>query len=346
MIEAHDPAPPMFNLYFKHPDPIFTEADAQIYSSHKESDLKSPFRLVLLPFQFFVDPERSSFLEFGVSAMVLLIYVPVLFLLVLFCYRRRFLLGLFSFEKRFRAPANFLYLSVAVTYLALPWLYNAEGRHALHWYPALAAWVGVGITLFCMGADRLWDSRLAVGVTRTATVVFCCALIVPNPTHSSVGFYRNYYARTLDFVRLRGNRARYLEKNLTAYLASKAVMETLVSENRAKTHVLVLGVNLHFYFRKNAKIISVGDYFGPARYSDLFAEVGKLQGCLSYLSRLDISTVITRSSWRDAWWPSFYAKFRALLRNCGYTEYRCGEAKIAIFLKSDIKPNWKLHPVP
>jgi hypothetical protein len=335
LIEAHDPTPPIFNLYFKHPDPIHTQADAEIYSSHTQSDLKKPLSLVLLPFQFFIDPERSPFLEFGVSAMVLLVLAPLLFLLVLFCYR-----------KRCRAPDNFLYLSVAVAYLASPWFYNANGRHALHWCPALAAWVGVGITLLYMRADRLWDSRLAMGMTRTATAIFCCALIVPSPTRKSVQFYRDYYARTLNFVRLRGNRERYLAKNLTGYLAGRAVMETLMSENREKTHVLALGVNLHFYFRKNARIISVGDYFGPARYSDLFAEVREARGCPSYLDRLDISTVITWSPRKETWWPDFYAKFRPLLRNCGYAEYRCGEERVAIFLKSDIKPNWRLHPVP
>jgi hypothetical protein len=29
-----------------------------------------------------------------------------------------------------------------------------------------------------------------------------------------------------------------------------------------------------------------------------------------------------------------------------FAEYRCGEERVAIFLKSDIKPNWRLHPVP
>jgi len=48
----------------------------------------------------------------------------------------------------------------------------------------------------------------------------------------------------------------------------------------------------------------------------------------------------------ETWWAEFYAKFRTLLRNTGYAEYRCGEERVAIFLKNDIKPNWRLHPVP
>ena len=59
--EAHDPAPPIFNSYFKHPDPIFTQADARIYSTGKESDLRNPLRLLLLPFQVLHRSGAASF---------------------------------------------------------------------------------------------------------------------------------------------------------------------------------------------------------------------------------------------------------------------------------------------
>jgi hypothetical protein len=332
--EAHDPAPPILNLYFKHPDPIFTQADAGIYSTGKESDLKRPLRLLLLPFQNFIGPRQPPFRGHGVSATFLLVYAPVVFLLALFCYR-----------KRCHAPEGFVYLSVAAAYLALPWFYNADGRHALHWYPVLVAWVGVVISIICFRADRLWGSRLATW-TRTATAAFCCVLIVPSPTRASVKFYRKYYVATSDFADLGADRKRYLAKNVRGYRAVEAVIKTLKSEHKQQTHVLALRDNLHFYFRKNANIISVGDYFGPARYGDLFEEVSKGDGCLSYLTRLNISAVITRPSLRDTWWPKFYPKFRARRRDCGYTEYSCGENNVAIFLKSDIKPHVNLQPVP
>ena len=45
-------------------------------------------------------------------------------------------------------------------------------------------------------------------------------------------------------------------------------------------------------------------------------------------------------------WDRFYAKFRTRLRDYNYIEYRCGEQNVAIFLKSDIKPDPSLQPVP
>ena len=146
-----------------------------------------------------------------------------------------------------------------------------------------------------------------------------------------------------------GDRNRYLEKNVRGYQAVEAVIKTLVSEHKQHTHVLVMEQMPlpHFQFRKNANIISVGDWFGPARYWDLYAEVTQTEDCSSYLTRLDISAVISKTPpGRNPWWDRFYAKFRTCLRDCNYIEYRCGDQNIAIFLKSDIKPDASLHPVP
>jgi len=183
---------------------------------------------------------------------------------------------------------------------------------------------------------------------RVATAAFCCALIVPSPTHASVEFYRNYYLATSEFAHMGGDRKRYLEKNVRGYRAVEAVIKTLVSEHKQQTHVLAMeGLNPQFHFRKNANIISVGDWFGPVRYWDLYSEVTEGEGCLSHLTRLDISAVISQTpAGRRPWRDRFYAKFRTRLRDCNYIEYRCGEQDIAIFLKSDIKPHASLQPVP
>jgi len=332
--ETHDPAPPIFNFYFKHPDPIFTQADTGIYSPGKEPNLKNPLRLLLLPFQYFIGAGQPLFGPYGVSATFLLIYAPLVFLLLLFCCR-----------KRCHAPNGLVYLSVAVAYLALPWFYNPEPRHALHWYPVLVAWVGVGISSIYLRANTVVNTRLATW-TRIATAVFCCALILPSPTHASVAFYRQYYAATSEFAALGGDRQLYLEKNVPGYRAVRAVIKTLKSGHKQQTHVLALMIDLQFYFRKNGNIISVGDYFGPARYGDLFKEVSQDDGCLSYLNRLNVSAVITQSSLGDKWWPIFYARFRTRLKDCGYIEYRCGKKNVAVFLKSDIKPHISLQPAP
>jgi len=336
--EAHDPTPPMFNLLFDHPDPIFSQADAGwIYLTGKESDLTNPVRLLSLPFQYFIGPGQAPFGRDGVSAAILLLYAPVVFLLVLLCCR-----------KRWHVPRSFIYLSVAVPYLAIPWFYNADGRHALHWYPVLVAWSGVVISFIYFRAVRHWGSRRAIWVG-IATAAFCGVLIVPSPIAGSVDFYRNYYRETSEFADLGGDRKGYLEKNVRGYQAGEAVIKTLLSEHKQQTHVFAMqGIPPpHFQFRKNANIKSVGDWFGPARYWDLYGEVNEGEGCLPYLTRLDISAVISKTPPGPyPWWDRFYAQFRTCLRDHNYIEYRCGEQNVAIFLKSDIKPHASLQPVP
>jgi hypothetical protein len=328
----------MFNLLFGHPDPIFSQSDAGwIYLTGKESDLSNPVGLLALPVQYFIGPGRPPFGQDGVSAAILLLYAPVVFLLVLLCYR-----------KRWHVSRRFIYLSVAVPYLAIPWFYNADGRHALHWYPVLVAWIGVVISFIYLRAVRHWGSRRATWIG-IATAAFCCVLIVPSPTHGSVDFYRNYYRETSKFSDLGGDRKRYLERNVRGYQAGEAVIKTLLSEHKQQTHVLAMtGITPpHFQFRKNANIKSLGDWFGPARYWDLYSEVNEDKGCLSYLPRLDVSAVISKTPpSRSPWWDRFYEEFRRCLRDHNYIEYRCGEQNVAIFLKSDIKPDASLQPVP
>jgi hypothetical protein len=342
LIAAHDPAPPIFNFYFNRPDPVFTKADANLYIGDTITD-RRPLHLLLLPFQFFADPTSESFREWGISAMIVLLYAPILFLGV-----QPF------FWQRWRTPHRLTYLSAAVTYLAFPWFFSSLGRYLLHWYPALAAWVGVVVSQVCVRADALWNSHLAIWTMRVATVALCGALIIPSLSlftpaskRAPLWLYRDYYAATFDLSRLGGDRERYLKKHLPGYLASEAVIETLASEHKKQTRVLALGTQrLHFYFRKKANIVSVGDHFGPARYQDLFLELDDSDSCLPYLTRLDISAVIIPPfQKRRAWWERFYWKFWARLRQCGYKEYRCGEKDIAIFLRSDIKPSRRLDPV-
>jgi hypothetical protein len=332
-IEVHDPVPPILSSYFKYPDAIYSSADARIYTGDTFTE-REPLHLVLLPFRFFTDPESRNFREWGVSAMVLLVYAPILFLIAQLCLR-----GIW------RPPGGVVYLSVAVAYLTLPWLLSSLGRYSLHWYPTFAAWLGVIISHIRARAQAAWNSRLAIWITHVATVAFCGALIYPTPTEGCRRFYRSYYTGTLPLFGSSTELRAYLKKNLTGYLASQAVIETLAFNQKKSSRVLALYTEpLAFYFRK-AKIISVGDYFGPARYSDLFKAVER-GDCLPYLTRLDISAVIVTPS-TASWWPSLYEKFRTQLKEDGFIEYRSGEEQIPIFLRSDIKPTRKLkHMMP
>ncbi len=325
-IEAGDPAPPIFNFYFNHPDPIFSQADARIYVADTLTD-SHPLHLLLLPFQFFTDPESQNFRETGVNGMALAIYALVLFLLVQLTFRRSW-----------RPTDQLIFLSVATAYLLSPWFFSSLGRYSLHWYPTFAAWVGVIVSQLSARAGERVNSRLAIWIGRTATAVFCFALIWPTPTVGCMRFYRNYFAETFHLSHARHQWRGYLEKILPGYLASQAVIGTLVSNRKENSRVLALLTEyLAFYFRQ-AKIVSVGDYFGPAGYGDLFRDVNKGND-LPYLTRLDISAVIVQVRRSELWWSPFSNRFRAQLKNNRFKEYRYSDKNVAIFLRDDINPS-------
>ena len=331
LFEAHDPTPPVFNMLFKHPDPIFKD-DPFPYTADTMTERK-PFHLLLLPFRFFTYPQSENFREWGITAMILLLYAPILFLLVQGCWR-----------DRWRAPPRLIYLSLAAAYLPLPWLFSSLGRYALHWYPVLAAWVGVMVSDICARVETLWSSRSTTSITRTVTAIFCTALIIPSPARSSKRFYSDYYGITRSLLGSDTNLKDYLKKDLSGYLASQAVIATLVSNQKTNTKVLLLPgvVGLTFYFRK-ANMITLGDYTGPAGYMELWT--GVEQGnCLPYLTRLDVSVVIVQPHHQEAWWPRFYDPFRSQLKEYGFREYRTAERNVAIFLRGDIHASRKLLP--
>src|SRR5436309_4279318 len=333
LFEAHDPTPPVFNFFFKQPDPIFTTADGLPYTADTITE-HEPFHLLLLPFRFFTDPQSKNFRESGITALILLLYAPTLFLVVQVCL-----------WNRWRAPPGLIYLSLVVAYLAFPWLFSSLGRYCLHWYPVLGAWVGVIFSDVCAQTENFWNSRSATSINRTLTAVFCTALIIPSPSQACMHFYRNYYALTASLLRSHIALQAYVKKNLIGYSASEAVIATLVSNQKTNTRILlspdVLG--LIFYFRK-AKIIAVGDYFGPARYKELWKEVEQ-GNCSSYLSRLDISAVIVTPLHEELWWSPLYDKFQSQLKQNGFREFRTSERNVVVFLRGDIHPSPELLPL-
>jgi hypothetical protein len=330
-IDCRDPIPPVLNFYFNHPDPIFTStrADNQLYTAGVILE-RQPLQLLLQPFRFFTHPESPHFLEIGANAMILLLYGPALFLF-----------GVPYLRKRCPSSEGVNYVSASVVYLTFPWLFSSAGRHSLHWFPVLAAWVGIVIAHFYAWALTTWHSPWQKRLTRLVTTVFCCSLLFPTPSRGSMRFYQDYYGTIASLFRSGDDLQDYLQKHLNGYSAGQAVTATLVSNQKSNTKVLLFPEvgGLTYYFRE-AKIISVGDYFGPASYVDLARNI--LDGnCLPYLSRLDISAIIIQPSL----WPSFYDIFQAQLEDRGFREFGYSKDNVSIFLRSDINPNAELIPV-
>jgi hypothetical protein len=327
LIATGDPVPPLFNTWFHHSDPVYTAADMELYSRDFRAP-RDPIHLLLLPFRFFADPESKDFGEWGVSAMVVLLYAPMIFLI-----------AQLSPDWRRRSPPQLVYLSAALTYLVVPWFFSSAGRHALHWYPVLAAWLGAVVSYLSGQAEARWSSPPARLSWRLAEVIFCCAVICPLPSHAALFFYRSYDRDTAAISASREQLKFFVKNHVRAYREARAVIEALRPQHR-KDRVFVFGRGTPPLYFRDAKIVSMGDYFGPGRYGDLNDAV--MQGnCRPYLDRLRISAIIVEPRMAEVW-GTMYARFRTELAQNGFTEYRCHRCDMPVFLRSDISPSHRL----
>lgn len=328
LIATGDPVPPLLNVYFHRPDPIYTPWDVWLYSRGFVAR-ENPVELLLLPFRFFRDPSSAGIAEPGVSAMVLLLYAPVLFLFAQLWLRRRH-----------RSPASLIYLSAALAYVAAPWFIGADGRHSLHWYPVLGGWVGAVISRLGRLVEAQWDSWRAILSRHLAAAAFSCAVLCPTISPNSLHFYRSYYDGTLPLSAPRTQLKAQLKNRALAYREGQAVIESLSPHHRNE-RVLSFGRGTQAFFFRKAKIVSVGDYFGPARFGDLTTQI--MRGdCRPYLERFRISAVMVGSKIASDS-PAMYRDFRTQLEQNGFIEYRCRKGgSIPVFLKNDISPSRRL----
>jgi hypothetical protein len=329
LIEAHDPFPPVLNSYFHRVDPIFDRVDAGVYTVNTLTP-RDPLHLLSLPCRFFVDPASKSFREIGVSALIILLYGPILFLI-----GRPFL------RQRGPAAVHFTYLSIAVLWLIFPWLFSSLGRYSLHWYPVFVAWAGIVITAGYLWLERNCQSRQARWAVWVGTAIISALLICPTPTPTCLSFYESYYSAAIAESQSPSKKA-YLAQRVNGYLEGQAVIKTLTNNGQQRSRVLVFGRETPAFYFRRAGIESVGDWFGPARWDELVEEI-KRGNCRPYLERLHISAIIVDPRWEP--FSGWYPKFQRELELDGFVEYRYGDGVTPVFLKNDMEPAHGLIPV-
>lgn len=320
LLETHDPFPPLLNSYFHRMDPIFPGEAALVYTAGALT-ADGPLSLLSLPFRFFLNSESRSFVEFGVSTLILCLYGPILFLITQLWWRDKSRLSLL------------IYLSIAIVYLILPWLFDSLGRYSLHWYPVFVAWTGVLITRSYAWVKQRCHSTGTVKIAWVSTAVVCCVLVLPAPIERCLRFYGAYYSGVIAEATLNSKKI-YLARHVRGYLESQAVIETLAKNDQRSGRVLVFGRETPAFYFRQQQIKSVGDYFGPARFSELISEI-RGGNCEPYLNRLHISAMIIDPTFETSGW---YPKFLRELAQEHFVEYRYGNDSVPVFLKSEMIP--------
>ncbi|HTD34281.1 MAG TPA: hypothetical protein VK665_11505 [Candidatus Elarobacter sp.] len=262
-----DPVPPVLNILLGHPDLTYSKADAEGVL-HDIAPDRSARALLSLPYRMWIDPADPQLREYGGVAMSLFVYVP-------------FAVAAAALMLGARTPRRraVVLLSAGAAYgVAYCILTTYLLRYLLLVQPALAASLG-GILLSLPSVRFVPALRIAAAVLS----------VVPTP--SAVSFYR--YVWDVDY---RGLEARlpsdstFLGASLAGYPETMRLLSTPPFRSAHPPRALLVMTETDYYFRR-AGVQTVGDWFGPGRYSGLQAAIEN-DRLADYLTYFDVGGVI------------------------------------------------------
>ena len=240
----NDPIPPFFNVALHRQDKIFTKRElkrglADIAVS------RDPASLAVLPYRVWATP-LTPFREYSNIGLFLFMYVPFVVVAV------RLMIGARSPKARAAgvlsaSAAYAVAYCVATSYLL---------RYLLAVQPPLAASVGA----LLLALPRVTAAYLIRAGLAVVTIV---------PTPGTVSWYREQWPY---FTNVEGytDTVAFLKRSLGGYVQVREVLDSPHFTRRPGQRVLLLRAEVEYYFRTEG-IETIGDWFGPGRYTDLAA---------------------------------------------------------------------------
>ena len=269
---AGDPAPPVLNLAVYGRDGIMTKSEWQLI----ERDLNTPrtiSALIFLPARAYFRAATEDFREYGTSALILLLYLPVVVWFVMFCTGRR--------------VDSITSISVMIlTFFTLYWFATATYlRYSLTFYPLLA----VCVALAYASVAKLTQRRgFLVRLVPVAGVLVALGTVAATPGTKS--YYRNLYLGSYKYLPsdYTGDDA-YLRRFGNGYVEEEFASR-IILKNRIAGRIYVMGDSVPYYFRRRG-ITSMGDWTGPAGFFRFAAAIDAHQA-LQYLRGLGVTAVM------------------------------------------------------
>lgn len=264
IIVAGDPTPPVLNIARYGTDGLMSK-DEWAMNQRDLSTPKTPAAILTLPVRAFFHAQDRDFREYGVTALMLFLYVPVLIAL-----------AAFAFHKRLGAVAlvSMIFLALLAAYWELT---SSLLRYAALVYPVLAVAVAAAI------APLIPQRKLAGPLVALGAL----ALMVPSPGAS-------------DFLHQNVMQLRYLPASypddrsymmrLSPDYAEVQFTTDLMKRYAIEGKVYTLGPRVDYNFLENG-IASIGDWMGPGGYFRLYRAVDARQAA-DYLKQLNVTAVL------------------------------------------------------
>jgi hypothetical protein len=269
---AGDPAPPVLNLAFYGSDGFLTQSEWDAYASDLATT-RTPAGLVSIPFRAFLDAGSRDFREYGVTALIFLLYFPTAIRMIRFSLHTR------------DDPAAVLSVLVLTGYVVYWEATSTLLRYSSLFYPLLAvcvAWVFAPLVSSLALKPKL--GRFAWPGAALAAI----ALVVPSP--GTKPFYMNLYYNDYKYLPASyTNDEDYMRRFGAGYVDAEFAADAVMRKG-VTGRVYVLGGDHFYYFRRHG-IISVGDWGGPAGFFRLAAAIDAHQA-LPFLSSLGVNAVL------------------------------------------------------
>lgn len=261
VVLAGDIAPPEFNVALYGSDGLITKGEWQ----QNQSDLstpKTPSAVAELPYNAFAHAQDRMFREYGVTGLMLLLYVPAIVLLILYGLGK-------PIDGRLAISA--VYVTLLVGY----WIASSSLlRYASLFYPSLA------VALACSVAAVLPRKNLA-GVVAAA---ICVLTLMPSPDSS--GFYHETISSHFRYLPDSYKSDDYYLDRFSPDYHEVQFVATLPQKGRVYT----LGPRVQYNFEQKG-IQSIGDWMGPAGYFRLYRAVDARRAA-DFMKNLDVTSVL------------------------------------------------------
>jgi len=316
LIVAGDPISPIINIALKRPDPYWSPED---YVAVLGALSYSPVAPILAPLAQFMHP--AKFDEFGAPLNVCFVFLPILAAAAMLGRRR-----VRSAHRPFLIACTGTAYAVFVVYFVSQYF-----RYSIEFYAAYIAVLGAMSVWFVAAVVKRVAPNARAGAVAAGSVCVLAATAIPSPP--GLQAFRGITGRFQNIGTNVTRPARYFALEIPAYPDSVDLSDMIIASGKQGTVLAPALENLAYTFRDHG-IVSIGDWFGPARYRDLQKDIDA-SAVSNYLRRFDVLAVMLgpRSiGFTDAQTLSFLRQVGA----AGYTELSGRDRDLRIFVRADV----------
>jgi len=315
LIADGDPLPPFLHMALGRTDPDLSRTDIEL----QEEDLR-PKNVSLrsiegYPLRLFSSADSAEFREYGVSAVVLSLYVTVFAALSL------------TFKPQKSTAEVSLISLVWITLGGCVYLFATSilARYTLLFYPTVAASAGCLLLYYA--------SMIRYGIL--AAPAIAALMAVPSPSALEfMGDFSSLAYNSLAAIMPSDQSA--LEQLLSGYKESEPVLISAARVPRTDRTVLLVNADIQYY----AELYGwepFGDWFGTGRYADFAAAIDRNRA-LAYLHKHHVGAILIRREHGVLTVPELDS-LREQLAHHGFAELASSDEYYDVFLRLSPSPS-------